>query len=123
MHAMRRSGSVRRSNNRPNGLIFLFIFIFGPSRPWPVVGPFEFWLLVSPGPLSANYGVWPVVGHFGSTFTNHLPPSLAARQPLSSPAASTIYEPFPASATAVIIVSDFKLKVAKYSTLSLRGDV
>jgi hypothetical protein len=47
---------------------------------------------------------------------------LAARQPLSSPAASTIYEPFPAFATAIIIVSNFKLKVAGYSTLSLRGD-
>jgi hypothetical protein len=91
------------------------------------MGSFSFLFLflaqVDPGRLSAHYGVWPVVGHFGSTFTNHLPPSLAARQPLSSPAASTIYKPFPASAIAVIIVSDFKLKVAKYSTLSLRGDV
>jgi hypothetical protein len=97
---------------------FSFLFLFLAQ-----VGPFEFWLLVSPGPLSAHYGVWHVVDHFGSTFTNLLPPSLAARQPLSSPTASTIYEPFPASATVVIIVSDFKLKVVEYSTLSLRGDV
>jgi hypothetical protein len=138
MCAMLRSGLVRRSDNRPSGLIFLFIFIFGPSQPWPVVGPFEFWLLVSPGqlsahfevwlvvnpgPLSARYGVWSIVGHFGSAFTSHLPPSLAAGQPLSSPTASTIYELFLTSATVVIIVSDFKLKVAEYSTLSLRGDV
>jgi hypothetical protein len=62
-------------------------------------------------------------GKKSSTFTSHLLPSLAPRQPLSSPAAFTIYRPFLASAIAVIIVSDFKLKVAKYSTLSLRGDV
>jgi hypothetical protein len=83
----------------------------------------EVWLIVSPGPLSTHCGVWPIVGPFGSAFTSHLPPLLAARQPLSSPAASTIYKPFPTSATTIIIVSDFKLKVAEYSTLSLRGNV
>jgi hypothetical protein len=84
--------------------------------------PFEVWLIVSPGPLSAHFGVWPVVDPFGSAFTNHLlPPSLAARQPLSSSAVSTIYGPFPASATAIIIISYFKLKVVEYFTLSLRG--
>jgi hypothetical protein len=94
------------------------IVSLGPSS-----APFKVWLIVSPSPLLAHFGVWPVVGPFESTFTSHLPLSLAARQPLSSSAASTIYRPFPASVTAVIIVSDFKLKVAKYSTLSLRGDV
>jgi hypothetical protein len=124
-----------------------------PCQSWPVVGPFEFWLLVNPGPLSAHfevwlivspglllapfevwlivslgplsahYGVWPIVGPFESTSTSHLPPLLAGRQPLSSSATSTIYGPFPASATTIIIVSNFKLKVAEYSTLSLRGDV
>jgi hypothetical protein len=104
---------VCQSDNRPSGLIFYFyvlalvslgplsaILNFTPCQPWPIVGPFEF------------------------AFTSHLPPSLAILlQPLSSPAVSTIYGPFPASATAIIIISDFKLKVAKYSTLSLRGDV
>jgi hypothetical protein len=71
--------------------------------------------------LSAHYGVWPVVGPFEFAFTSYLPSSLAACQPLSSSAVSTIYGPFPSSATAVIIISDFKLKVAEYSTLSLRG--
>jgi hypothetical protein len=64
------------------------------------------------GPLSAL---------FESIFTSHLLPSLVTRQPLSSPVASTIYGSFPASATAVIIVSDFKLKVVEYSTLSLKS--
>jgi hypothetical protein len=104
----------------------LFSFLcFGPCQPKPIVGPFEVWLfvnlgpslayfkvwlIVSPGPLSAHYGVWPIVGPFGSAFTSHLLPLLVARQPLSSLAASTIYEPFPtststsASATAIIIV-------------------
>jgi hypothetical protein len=75
------------------------------------------------GLLSAPFGVWPIVGPFESAFSSYLQPLLATRQPLSSLAVSTIYGPFLASATTVIIISDFKLKVAEYSTLSLRGDV
>jgi hypothetical protein len=114
-----RSGSVHRSDNRPSGLIvFLFWAQVGPG---PLSAPFEVWLIVSPSLLLAHYGVWPIVGPFVSAFTSHLPPSLAARQPLSSPTASTIYGPFLASVTAITLVSNFKLKVIEYSTLSLRG--
>jgi hypothetical protein len=95
---------------------------FGPLSTYfgfqPVVSPF-----LDFGPSSAPFGVWPIVGPFESTFSSYLPLLLATRQPLSSLAISTIYGPFPASATAVIIISYFKLKVAEYSTLSLMGDV
>jgi hypothetical protein len=50
-----------------------------------------------------------------------LPPLLAAPPPLSLLAITIIYGLFSASATAIIIVSDFKLKVPEYYTLSLRG--
>jgi hypothetical protein len=93
----------------------------------PIVGLFwisaRCWPLLDFGRLSAPFGVWPIVGPFKFAFSSHLPSSLATHQPLSSLAASTIYGPFPASATAVIIISYFKLKVAEYFTLSLRGDV
>jgi hypothetical protein len=108
---------------------------FGPSRPRPIIGPFEFWLLVSPSPLSAHfevwlivsssplsahYGVWPIVGPFEFAFTSYLPPSLAASASIFSGSLYHLWT-IPTSATAVIIISDFKLKVAEYSTLSLRG--
>jgi hypothetical protein len=93
----------------------------------PIVGLFwisaRCWPLLDFGRLLAPFGVWPIVGPFKFAFSSHLPSSLATHQPLSSLAASTIYGPFPASTTAVIIISDFKLKVAEYFTLSLRGDV
>jgi hypothetical protein len=71
----------------------------------------------------AFFGVWFVVDPFESAFTSHLPPLLAASQSLSPPIVTTIYGLFLAFTTAIIIVSDFKLKVLEYSTLSLRGDV
>jgi hypothetical protein len=129
----------------PLSTSFGFRPVVGPLGFWPVVGPLGFRPVVGPlgfrpvvglfwisarcrpfldfGPLLAPFGVWPIVGPFESAFSSYLQPLLATRQPLSSLAISTIYGPFPASATTVIIISDFKLKVAEYSTLSLRGDV
>jgi hypothetical protein len=98
---------------------FEFWLIVGPG---PLSAPFEVWLIVSPDPLSAHYGVWPIIGSFESAFTSHLR-SLLPLSPLVVSRLSTIYGPFPASATAVILVSNFKLKVTEYSTLSLRRDV
>jgi hypothetical protein len=114
---------------------FLFLAQVGPGLS---SAPFEVWLIVNPahrrpllkfGSLSALARCQPILEFgplstlFKSTFTNHLPLSLATHQPLSSPETSTIYKSFLASTTAVIIVSYFKLNVAEYSTLSLRGDV
>jgi hypothetical protein len=120
----------------PLSASFGFRPVVGPLGFRPVVGPLGFrpvvglfwisahcWPFLDFGPLSASFGVWPIVGPFESAFSSYLQPLLATRQPLSSLAVSTIYGPFPASATTVIIISDFKLKVAEYSTLSLRGDV
>jgi hypothetical protein len=101
---------------------FFFLF-WAQVGPGPLLAHFEVWLIVSLSLFSTHYGVWHIVGPFESAFTSHLPSSLAGHQPLSSPAASTIYGPFLASATAIILVSNFKLKVAEYSTLSLRGEV
>jgi hypothetical protein len=64
------------------------------------------------GPLSALLNL-----HSPATCRRRWPP----HQPLSFPAITTIYGLFSASAIAMIIVSDFKLKVPEYSTLSLRG--
>jgi hypothetical protein len=102
----------------PLSTLLNFGFLSALARCRPIL---KFGSLSAPGPLSAHYGVWPVVSPFGSAFTSHLALLLAACQPLSSPTASTIYKPFHAFATAIIIVSNFKLKVAEYSTLSLRG--
>jgi hypothetical protein len=125
----------------------LALLDFGPLLAsfgfWPIVGPLGFrpvvdlfWISArcQPSsisarcrpffgfwPASAPFGVWPIVGPFESTFSNYMSSLLATRQPLSSLAVSTIYGPFPTSATAIIIISYFKLKVAEYSTLSLRG--
>jgi hypothetical protein len=70
--------------------------------------------------LSTPFGVWPIIGHFESAFTNYLPSLLAASQSLSPLSVTIIYNLFPAFATIFIIVSDFKFKM-EYFTLSLRG--
>ena len=68
----------------------------------------------SSGPLSALLNL-----HSLATCRCRWPP----HQPLSFRPITTIYGLLSASATAMIIVSNFKLKVLEYSTLSLRGGV
>jgi hypothetical protein len=95
---------------------------FGPLSALLDFGPLSalFWIsarrqpLLEFGPLSAHLNL-----HSAATYHRCWP----LANLLSSLAVSTIYGPFPASATAVIIISDCKLKVAEYFTLSLRGDV
>ena len=120
------SSSVCRFDNCQSGLIFFLVLA--------QVGPFYVLALVSPflkfGSLSALAHCRPLlefcsfVSPFESAFTNrHISSSLAACQTLSPQAIITIYGLFPALATTMIIISNFKLKVPEYSTLSLRGDV
>jgi hypothetical protein len=121
---MHRSGSVRRFDNCPSGLIFLLFLT--------QVGPFYIWLIVSPSPLLASFWILacrrPLLkfgslsilarcrlhfkfGPFSALLNLHSPTTCRRRwlprQPLSFPEITTIYDSFSAFATAVIIVSDF----------------